>query len=148
MALAADHPPLRLDRTAWLQILAEAWRVYPEEACGVLVGPAGTGEVRRFEPIANAEASTRVFTLDGQQFAKAALRADRDDLDVIGVVHSHTHTPAQPSPTDEAEARKPLVPPTWYWAIASIENGAPELRAHRVDPAGAGMVETTVVLTD
>ncbi len=139
--------PLRLTRTAWLQILAEAWRVYPEEACGVLIGPSGSGEVHRFEPITNADASTRVFTLDGREFARVALRADREDLDVIGVVHSHTHTPAAPSPTDESEARKPLVPPSWYWAIASVGWGEPELRAHRVDPESAGMVETPVVLT-
>jgi len=34
---------LRITNAVVAQVLAEAWRVYPEEACGLLLGPAGLG---------------------------------------------------------------------------------------------------------
>jgi proteasome lid subunit RPN8/RPN11 len=63
---------------------------------------------------------------------KAERGADDAGLEVVGVMHSHTHTAAYPSPTDVAEATKPLVPPTWHWAIVSLAWGYPELRSFRV----------------
>ncbi len=145
---------LAVDRRTWLSILAEAWRVYPEEACGVLVARPGIDQpIVRFEPVANAAASSRVFTLDPKGFMKAERRADDDGLEVVGVVHSHTHTAAYPSPTDVAEATTPLVPPTWHWAIVSLAWGFPELRSFRVTPGEgdvdtlAGIAEERVVLS-
>jgi [CysO sulfur-carrier protein]-S-L-cysteine hydrolase len=76
--------------------------------------------------------SSRVFTLSPMGYMKAERLADDLGLQVVGVVHSHTHTSAYPSPTDVAEATKPLVPPTWHWAIVSLAWGLPELRSYRV----------------
>jgi proteasome lid subunit RPN8/RPN11 len=67
---------LSLSRQSWLEILAEAWRVYPLEACGLLMaesagsGPssfvqAGLDEpIKVFRPIHNAAQSSRIFQLD------------------------------------------------------------------------------------
>ncbi|MEZ5341792.1 MAG: M67 family metallopeptidase [Acidimicrobiales bacterium] len=143
---------LTLDRTAYLEILAEAWRVYPLEACGLLVGPAGTGMASTFYPVPNAAQSSRVFTLDSLGYMKAERVADEAGLEVIGILHSHTHTSAYPSPTDVAEATKPLVPPTWRWAIVSLAWGYPELRSFVIgaptDSSPTGIAEEPVVLSD
>lgn len=145
---------LNVSRQTWLEILAEAWDSYPNEACGVLVArPEIDSPIVRFEPIVNAADSSRVFTLDPMGFMKAERRADDDGLAVVGVVHSHTHTAAYPSPTDVEEATKPLVPPTWHWAIVSLAWGFPELRSFRVTPGegdtmtAAGIVEEQVWLS-
>ena len=122
---------LRLTRQQWLSIVAEAWQAYPLEACGVLIGKPG-GDVHRFVSIKNAAASARVYSLDGREFSKAALRADKDGLDIVGVVHSHTHTLAFPSATDVAEGTKPLVSPDWHWPIISLAWGYPELRSFKL----------------
>ena len=127
---------LTLHRSTWLEILAEAWRVYPLEACGLLIGP-DDGPVDRFVPIVNEAQSSRVFTLSPMGYMKAERLADDLGLQVVGVVHSHTHTSAYPSPTDVAEATKPLVPATWHWAIVSLAWGYPELRSFRVQDSGA-----------
>ena len=121
-----------LDRSTWLDILAEAWRAYPLEACGLLLARDADGEIDRFLPVANAAASSRVFTLDPMGHMKAERVADDAGLQVVGVVHSHTHTAAYPSPTDESEATKPLVPDSWHWAIVTLAWGIPELRSFRV----------------
>ena len=113
-----------------------AWDAYPLEGCGLLIGESGGDTVERFVPIRNEAESSRIYRLDGQQYAKAALRADTDGLDIIGVMHSHTHTAAYPSPTDVAEASKPLIPPSWHWVIVSLGWGYPELHSYRILDGG------------
>ena len=49
-------------------------------------------------------------------------------MQVLGVVHSHTHTTAYPSPTDVAEAPDP----TWHYVIISLRQDAPVLRSYRI----------------
>jgi proteasome lid subunit RPN8/RPN11 len=136
---------LTLERRQWLEMLAEAWDTYPLEGCGLLIGPSGGDTVARFEPIRNEAESSRIYQLDGAQYAKAAMKADRDDLDIIGVMHSHTHTAAYPSPTDVAEASKPLIPPTWHWVIVSLAWGYPELHSFKI--VDGGIAEEPVRLT-
>ena len=108
---------LRITNQVVGQILGEAWRTYPEEACGLLLAPEGSGSsgtVGRFLPVENAARSSRVFQLDPKGFMKAERLADDRGLEVVGVMHSHTHTAAYPSVTDVEEATNPLVPSSWH----------------------------------
>ncbi len=167
---------LSLSRQSWMEILAEAWKVYPLEACGLLLAessnnigsdldqsslgppyldpPSLDQPIREFVPILNAAHSSRIFQLDPVGYMKAERAADDAGLEVVGVVHSHTHTAAYPSSTDVAEAIKPLVPPSWHWAIVSLAWGYPELRSFRVNGdetdslTMAGIVEERVMLKD
>lgn len=138
---------LQIGRDHWLEMLATAWTAYPLEGCGLLIGAPGGDRVERFVPIHNEAESSRIYRLDGQQYARAALRADDEGLDIVGVMHSHTHTAAYPSPTDVAEATKPLVPPSWHWVIVSLAWGYPELHSFRIDTDG-GIREEPVGLSD
>ena len=131
--LARFQVMLQMSTHGWLAMLAESWRVYPEEACGLLLGPAGRSQLTRFVPVENAAKSSRIFQLDSRGFMKAERAADDAGLEVIGVMHSHTHTAAYPSPTDIGEATKPLLPPTWHWVIVSLAWGEPEVRSFVVD---------------
>ncbi len=145
---------VQLDRFAWLEMISEAWRVYPNEACGLLLGQAGSGIILKFVPVENAAASSRVFELDGLGYMAAERLADSAGLDVVGVMHSHSHTAAYPSATDLAEAKKPLVPPSWHWLIVSLAAGVPETRVFSIEPTlpnfgegAAGIAEEQLVLT-
>lgn len=141
------------------EILAEAWRVYPEEGCGLLLAAVGSGAggtVRSFLPVDNAARSSRIFQLDPKGFLRAERLADDRQLELVGVMHSHTHTAAYPSATDVEEATKPLVPPTWHWLIVSLGFGAPEVRSFSVQPSpgnfgensATGIAEETLLLTN
>jgi [CysO sulfur-carrier protein]-S-L-cysteine hydrolase len=123
---------LHLNRRTWLEILAEAWRAYPLEACGLLIGAPGGDRAERFVPITNAEHSSRIYTLESREYLRAARQADDEGLDIVGVVHSHTHTAAYPSPTDVEQAQVP----SWHWAIVSLGWGLPELRSFRIEDGG------------
>lgn len=123
---------LRIQRSVHDELLAHLIAGLPDEACGLLGGRLG-GEgdpcvADLWYPSANMAASSRVYTID----PKVHLRADRDAEDrgaeLVGVVHSHTHTEARPSPTDLAQAPDPA----WHYVIVSLRHGAPDLRSWRL----------------
>lgn len=120
---------LVLSDDAYLAMVAHAYDGLPLEACGLLGGDPAAGTVTVFYPCRNAAASSRVYTVD----PKDHLRADRDaesrGLDIIGVMHSHTHTEAYPSPTDVAQAPDP----SWHYVIVSLRQEAPVLRSYRIE---------------
>ena len=75
----------------------------PNEACGLVIGdrPAGDGGVaRRYEPTRNKAASPYRYEIDPDDLYRLTIAADDADETFWAIVHSHTHTPAVPSPTD------------------------------------------------
>ena len=80
-------------------------------------------------PTRRPPSSTRAATRPGRARSTRStpsdhLRADRDaearGLEIIGVMHSHTHTEAYPSPTDVAQAPDP----SWHYVIVSLKREA------------------------
>ena len=51
-------------------------------------------------PTANVAASARVYEVEPRGLLRADRAAEAAGRQLIGVYHSHTHTDAQPSPTD------------------------------------------------
>jgi proteasome lid subunit RPN8/RPN11 len=140
--MAIPEPPtLRIAPAAHTAMLAHAYRGLPDEACGLLVGPAGGDDVVRFEPCANAARSAKVYTIADDELDAVAERALADGLDVLGTMHSHTHTEAYPSPTDQTMAL-----PWWTYVIVSLRLDHPVLRAYRM--GGDDVVELEVVVAD
>jgi len=140
---------LRLSRELHDQMIAHAYVGLPLEACGLFAGDPGSDDpsgeaavVRHFYPTENEAKSSKVYTVPG----KAFLRADRDAEDrgteIIGVVHSHTHTEPYPSPTDVAQAPDPA----WHYVIVSMRDDLPSLRSYRI--VDGEIAEEPVVLTD
>ena len=117
---------LTLSNAVYGQMLGHAYDGLPLEACGLL---AGTGErARAFYKTDNTAASSKVYTVDALQHLRAERDAERLGLEIIGVMHSHTHTEAYPSPTDVAQAPDP----SWHYVIVSLRATAPTLRSYRI----------------
>lgn len=121
-------PRLNISATALEQIAAHAISCYPEEACGLLVGTSSTGTVLEFHSCVNVAQSARVYTLDPLQHLRIERDAENRGLEVIGVMHSHTHTEAYPSSTDVAQAPDPA----WHYMIVTLMRGAAEPRSFRI----------------
>ena len=119
---------LKLDQGPWQEMLAHAYDGLPLEACGLLAGHLGRGEVTRFYPCRNAEESSRVYTVDPRDHLRADRDAEDAGLAIVGVMHSHTHTEAYPSPTDVDRAPDP----DWHYVIVSLKREAPVLRSYRI----------------
>jgi [CysO sulfur-carrier protein]-S-L-cysteine hydrolase len=132
--------PLTLTETVWRQMVGHAYDGLPEEACGLLGGDPETGGVGLFYPCRNAAASSRVYTVDPRDHLRADRDAEGRGLEIVGVMHSHTHTEAYPSPTDVAQAPDP----SWHYVIVSLKREAAVLRSYRI--ADSAISEEEVLL--
>lgn len=131
---------LALTGELWEEMIGHAFAGLPDEACGLLAGEPGSGEVQVFYPCRNAEASSRVYTVDPRDHLRADRDAEDRGLEIIGVMHSHTHTEAYPSPTDVAQAPDP----SWHYVIVSLKRDDPVLRSFRI--VDGEIAEETVAL--
>jgi proteasome lid subunit RPN8/RPN11 len=132
--------PLRIPQTVIDQIGEHVIAGYPHEACGLLVGKGALGEVLEFHPTENVAKSARVYTINAKQHLLIERDAEDRGLEVMGVVHSHTHTEAYPSPTDVAQAPDP----TWHYMIVTLKRGVPEPRNYRI--VGETITETPLTI--
>jgi [CysO sulfur-carrier protein]-S-L-cysteine hydrolase len=137
-----SSPPLALTEVVWKQMVGHAYDGLPDEACGLLGGDPATGRVSVFYPCRNAAASSRVYTVDPGDHLRADRDAEGRGLEIVGVMHSHTHTEAYPSPTDVAQAPDPA----WHYVIVSLKREAPVLRSYRI--VGGAIAEEAVGLDD
>ena len=119
---------LQLAASVYASIVGHAYDGLPYEACGLLGGDPGSGRVTVFYACTNIARSSRIYTVDPKEHLRAERDAEDRGLEVIGVVHSHTHTDAYPSPTDVAQAPDP----SWHYVIVSLRDDAPVLRSYRI----------------
>src|SRR5207253_47192 len=92
--------PLTLPTAMVAEMIDHARAEVPDEACGVIGGADGVA--KRLIRATNAEHSPFRYSIAPREILRIL-----DDLDEIGaeimvIYHSHTHTPAYPSPTDVA----------------------------------------------
>ena len=135
---------LHLDATAYARMIGHAYDGFPLEACGLLGGSMADGTIDRFEPCANADASTKTYAIGSDDWFRAERAFDQAGLEVVGVMHSHTHTDPYPSPTDIAKADNPLLI-GWHYLIVSLRDDAPMLRSWAIE--GGNVREEAIVLT-
>jgi len=119
-------------------IVALARVEYPNEACGLIVGDryaADGGVALRFVPTRNRAASPFRYEIHPDDLLRLTIETDDANEVFWGIVHSHTHTPAAPSPTDIGLA---FYPDALYILISLSEDeadpgsGEPSLRAWRI----------------
>jgi proteasome lid subunit RPN8/RPN11 len=120
------------------RLIDHARSEYPNEACGLIVGdgPAATGgRPRRWEPCRNAAASPFRYEIHPDDLLRLTIATEDAGETFWGIVHSHTHTPARPSPTDLGLA---FYPDALYVLVslatdeADPTSGTPSVRAWRI----------------
>ena len=113
-------------------MVGHAIRGLPFEACGLMAGPYGGDTIESFVPTRNADASAKTYSIGPDGFRAADAALDGTGFDVVGVMHSHTHTDPYPSPTDVAQADNPLLL-GWHYVIVSLRDTEPMVRAWLLD---------------
>ena len=98
---------LTITRALHDAIVAHARADHPDEACGVVAGPAGTDRPERFIPMLNAARSPTFYEFDSGDLLKLYREMDDRDEEPVVVYHSHTATEAYPSRTDVSYASEP-----------------------------------------
>jgi proteasome lid subunit RPN8/RPN11 len=124
---------LTIDRTIYDAIVAHARRDHPDEACGVVAGPAGSDLPTRHVPMLNAAMSPTFYEFDATDLLRLYQEMEKRDEDPVVIYHSHTATPAVPSRTDIALAQEPGA----HYVLVSTRNsgneeGPVEFRSYRI----------------
>jgi proteasome lid subunit RPN8/RPN11 len=118
---------LGLRESAYKRIIAHAYDGLPDEACGLIGGHGDQATI--FVPCVNADRSSRTFSLGPDAWEAVDREIEGRGLSVLGVVHSHTHTEAYPSPTDIDQAGNPFLA-GWRWVLVSLRQDHPVVRSY------------------
>ena len=112
-------------------IIAQSRAEYPDECCGVILGPTGSDKATRLKPMINAAHSPTFYEFDPKDLLALYREVDDNDEEIVVIYHSHTETEARPSRTDIAYAGEPGA---HYVLVSTREEIAPaiECRAFRI----------------
>lgn len=112
-------------------ILEQSRVEYPDEACGVILGPLGKDRALRLKPMINAAHSPTFYEFDPKDLLSLYREVDDNDEEIVVIYHSHTETEAYPSRTDIAYAGEPGA---HYVLVSTREEIAPatEFRSYRI----------------
>ena len=135
---------LRIARGLHDEIIAHARRDHPDEACGVVAGPAGTDRPERFIPMLNAARSPTFCEFDSADLLALYREMDAKDEEPVVIYHSHTATEAYPSRTDISYASEPEA---HYVLVSTREAGTHEFRSFRIVDGVVTEEEVSVVDT-
>jgi proteasome lid subunit RPN8/RPN11 len=120
---------LTISRSLHDKIIEHARKDHPDEACGVIAGPAGRDTPVRFIPMQNAERSPTFYRFDSAEQLKVWREMDDNDEEAAVIYHSHTATPAYPSRTDISYASEPQA---HYVLVSTRDKGETEFRSYRI----------------
>ncbi|HAS08014.1 MAG: peptidase [actinobacterium acAMD-2] len=110
-------------------IVAHARLDHPDEACGVVAGPAGSDRPQRFIPMVNAARSPTFYEFDSKDLLKLYREMDSLDEEPVVIYHSHTATQAYPSRTDISYASEPNA---HYVLVSTADEVDVEFRSFRI----------------
>jgi proteasome lid subunit RPN8/RPN11 len=108
-------------------MIAHARAGLPNEVCGLLAGTAG--RARRLYRTASAEPSPVRYVVEPREQLRILREIEGQGWELVGIYHSHTHSPAYPSRTDVELA---YYPEAFYLIVSLMVDDAPEVRAFRI----------------
>ena len=108
------------------EIIAHARDGLPNEACGIIAGLDDRAE--RFFPAQPDEPSPYYYRIEARDQIRIMNAIDDAGLDLLGIYHSHTSSPAYPSRTDAEQAFWPDA----VYVIVSLAGTDPDVRGYRI----------------
>lgn len=132
---------LRIPQSVFGNIRAWAQAAYPNEGCGLLIGRFGTNgqkDVIRLASLTNELLTKEIgnaptlpqnrqgpgagkteFVMNPAEFNAEVLAAEKQGMDVVGIIHTHPDHPPRPSQID---ASQPFLS-QWSNVIVAVEKG-------------------------
>jgi [CysO sulfur-carrier protein]-S-L-cysteine hydrolase len=124
------------------RILAHARVDHPDEACGIIAGPAGSDRPERFISMLNAERSPTFYRFDSTEQLRVWREMDKRGEEPVVIYHSHTATEAFPSRTDISYA---MEPGAHYVLVSTRDPDRDEFRSFRIVNGDVTEEDVTVV---
>lgn len=118
---------LTIKKTDLQKIFDHCDREYPSEACGILAGRSG--RVEKVYTMTNAEPSPSFYLMDPQEQFRVMKEIRQEGMELAGIYHSHTGSPAYPSGTDVGLA---YYPEAVYLIVTLMDRKKPAARAFTI----------------
>ncbi|HEX5017892.1 MAG TPA: M67 family metallopeptidase [Actinomycetes bacterium] len=135
---------LEIDQSLVDAMVAHARKDHPDEACGVIAGPAGSDRPERFVAMVNAARSPTFYEFDSMDLLRLYREMDSRDEEPVVIYHSHTATEAYPSRTDISYASEPNA----HYVLVSTRNpDVEEIRSFRIVDGEVTEEEVKIVPT-
>src|SRR5262245_60590289 len=101
-------PTITFTPEAWKSFKLLSEQSYPFEGCGLLIGPLEKDkkvqEIVLLKNVLREEGRGRFdFSFSPKEFMEAQMAAEKRNLDVVGIFHTHPDHPPRPSKTDEGQ---------------------------------------------
>jgi len=127
---------ITVNTKCYAQLLQHCQDLYPEEACGVLLGINEKSSTSSSTSITSSIAITNIhpnkkiaFQFDPQQWVNAVYSASRQGLEIVGIYHSHPTSEALPSDHDY----QGFIGENTLYAILSLkQKDSPQIRIYHV----------------
>lgn len=104
-------------------ILEQSRAQYPDECCGVILGPKESDSAQVLKPMVNVAHSPTFYEFDSKDLLALYRELDDNSQEIVVVYHSHTETEAYPSRTDISYASEPGA---HYVLVSTRKEIAPE----------------------
>jgi proteasome lid subunit RPN8/RPN11 len=113
---------MKITRAAFDAIRAHGAEGYPNEICGIMVGPRGEGRTTEAKRAGNiiVDRSRDRYEIDPRDHIRIQREADANGLDIVGYYHTHPDHPAQASRFDTERAWAGYV-----YVIVAVHEGKP-----------------------
>lgn len=118
----------KISRGCYQEMIQDAQRRLPNEACGILAGRDETAA--QFYSIENTEQSPVVYAMDMKAVLKLTKEMRTRGERMLGIYHSHVATQAYPSAKDISLA---FYPEVHYVIISLVDRTRPAARAFRIE---------------
>jgi [CysO sulfur-carrier protein]-S-L-cysteine hydrolase len=128
-----------LDGVFYKEIVEQALREFPNEACGLIAGEADVPV--KVYAMKNANASSDTYRFDAQEQFEVFDELDDHSWDIWAIYHSHTHSEAYPSETDIKLA---FYPDSRYLLLSVADRERPVLRSFFIREGEVTEEEMTV----
>lgn len=142
---------IELERAFFDEMVEHGLAAFPNEACGLLAGKEGRPV--KFFAMYNQDASPASYRLDPREQLRAQNEMEEEGWETLAVFHTHTHSDAYPSPTDQerafwpavrSEPRMAIFPGAYYLIMSLSDRSNPDLRAFRIKDTGVAEEEVAV----
>ena len=131
---------MKVAKKCYAEMLEDAERQLPNEACGLLAGKEGVATV--FYSMTNADQSPVRYLMDPREQFEVMKKMRLRGETMLGIYHSHVASQAYPSATDVALAFYPDV----HYVIVSLGNRKKAVaRAFRIEEGKVREEEIRIV---
>lgn len=112
---------MKVEQAALDAVRQHAEEGYPNEICGILIGPSGRGHVSEARRARNTvlERARDRYEIDPLDHIRIQRECDSHGMEIVGYYHSHPDHPATPSVFDTERAWAGML-----YMIVSVADGA------------------------